>query len=109
MDVLLLSSVLQYLPDPLEFIRSLLALGFSTIILDRVPFMNDGSTRLTVQQVPEWIGRASYPAWFFSESRLVAVFAAEYDIVASWPAIDDLHPDGGRATYKGFLYEAKAT
>jgi putative methyltransferase (TIGR04325 family) len=105
-DVLLLSGVIQYLPDPLGFLDSVLALEFPTVILDRTPFMVDGVARLTVQHVPESIYPASYPAWFFSETELLAKVAAQYDLVASWPALDDLHPEGGRAEYKGFLFEA---
>lgn len=108
-DVLLLSGVIQYLPDPAEFLEAMLSLRFPIVILDRTPFVSDGSTRLTVQHVPEWIYSASYPAWFFSEADVLDKFAGQYDTVASWPAVDTLHPEGGRARYQGFLFELKRT
>ena len=106
-DVLLLSGVIQCLPDPLSFLDSVIKRGIPSIILDRTPFMVDGVARLTVQHVPEWIYPASYPAWFFSEAELLARFAQNYDLIATWPALDRLHPEGGRAEYKGFLFELK--
>ena len=66
-DVLILSGVLQYLPDPTGFLKSSLSKKFPSVILDRTPFMENGLARLTIQHVPKWISPASYPAWFFSE------------------------------------------
>jgi putative methyltransferase (TIGR04325 family) len=108
-DVCLLSGVIQCLPDPLDFVRSILTLEFPTIILDRTPFMLNGATRLTVQYVPEWIYPASYPAWFFSEAKLLNIFTERYELMGTWPALDKLHPEGGRAEYRGFLFELKET
>lgn len=106
-DVCLLSGVIQCLPDPTEFINSIFKLRFPAIILDRTPFMLDGATRLTVQYVPEWIYPASYPAWFFSKKELLNIFKERYQLIGTWPALDNLHPEGGRAEYSGFLFELK--
>jgi len=106
-DVLLLSGVLQCLPDPFGFIDSVVERRISSVILDRTPFMTNGITRLTVQHVPASIYPASYPAWFFSENELLAKFEKHYDRIATWPALDKHHPEGGRAEYKGFLFELK--
>jgi putative methyltransferase (TIGR04325 family) len=106
-DVLLLSGVLQCLPDPLGFLDSVLNLGIPSVILDRTPFMLNGIPRLTVQHVPDWIYPASYPAWFLSGHEVMAKFAKRYDKIASWPALDKHHPEGGSAEYKGFLFEMK--
>lgn len=106
-DVLILSGVLQYLPDPLLFLDSVLERRFRSIIVDRTPFMLAGRARLTVQHVPKWIYPASYPAWFFSDSEVLNKFSKQYEEVATWPALDKHHPEGGRAQYKGFLFELK--
>lgn len=108
-DVILLSSVIQYLQDPLGFVDSVLTPEFPSIILDRTPFMVDGVARLTVQHVPEWIYPASYPAWFFSEDELLARFAQQYELVAGWPGSDNAQPENGKAIFKGFLFERKQT
>ena len=104
-DVLILSGVLQYLPDPAGFLKSSLSKKFPSVILDRTPFMENGLARLTIQYVPKWIYPASYPAWFFSEKELLAHFSNNYDRIAEWSALDKHHPEGGRAQYKGFILE----
>src|SRR5207249_4552400 len=78
-NVLLLSSVVQYLPDPYSFLNDVLQHDFGHVIVDRTPFMRDGRDRLTVQHVPAWIYEASYPAWFLSEERFLTCFHARYD------------------------------
>ena len=108
-DVLLLSSVIQYLPDPLGFLDSVLAREFPTVILDRTPFMVDDRMRLTVQRVPDWIYPASYPAWLFSEAELVARFAQQYELIVGWPGSDNVQPEKGKAIFKGFIFERKKT
>jgi len=106
-EVLLLSGVLQCLRDPFSFLHSVLDWKIPAIILDRTPFIIDGTTRLTVQHVPKRIYPASYPAWFFCEKQVLSKFANHYNQVATWPALDKHHPEGGRAHYKGFLFELK--
>ena len=102
--VLLLSGVLQYLPDPAGFVEDALSHAFPTVVIDRMPFIVHARARLTVQHVPEQIYPASYPAWFFDES-LLQKLKPQYRLIASWPALDSLQPEGGRAVWKGFLYE----
>jgi putative methyltransferase (TIGR04325 family) len=106
-EVVLLSGVLQCLPEPFRFLDSLLDRQFPAIILDRTPFMIGDRRRLTIQHVPKSIYPATYPSWFFSETELLANLLKCYDKVAEWPALDKHHPEGGRAEYKGFLFELK--
>ena len=106
-DVLLLSGVIQYLRDPIEFLSQVLDRRIPSIIIDRTPFMVNGVARLTVQTVPRRIYRASYPAWFLSEKDFLATFETRYEQIATWPALDKHHPRGGRAEYKGFLFELR--
>ena len=107
-EVLLLSGVLQYLRDPFQFLGSVLDRQIPAIILDRTPFMVSDRRRLTVQHVPKSIYPATYPSWFFSETELLANLLKCYDKVAEWPALDKHNPEGGRAQYKGFLFELKS-
>ena len=106
-DVLLLSGVIQYLPDPLQFLSQVLEHRIPSIVFDRTPFMLNGMARLTVQYVPRRIYRASYPAWFLSENEFLAKFEGRYEKIVTWPALDKHHPQGGRAEYKGFLFELR--
>ncbi len=107
-NVLLLSSVLQYLPGPYETLAKLLQVGVPHLILDRIGFVAGERDRLTVQTVPERIYPASYPAWFFTEANLgTPISDAGYRLVAEFRRTDHDHvlPPDDRAYYKGFIYE----
>ena len=107
-NLLLLSSVLPYLPRPYEFLRDLLRHEFNYVIVDRTAFTARGRDRLTVQHVPSWIYEASYPAWFFSEARLRACFDGHYGLVCEFPRADIVHLDGDEVYFKGFHFQIKA-
>lgn len=108
-QTLLLSSVLQYLPDPYEVLNKLLAFDFKYIIIDRTAFINNAQERLTVQIVPEEIYKASYPAWFFNEHKLLDVLLKKYSIVNEF--INDIplptELDGQKVYWKGFYLKRK--
>ena len=104
-NVLLLSGVVQCLPAPYEFLTEVLARSFPYVVVDRTAFMRDGSTRLTVEHVPATIYSASYPSWFLSEPRFLSHFTENHRLLASFPALDRAHPEGGLADYKGFIFE----
>ncbi len=87
-DVIFLSSVLQYLPEPYAWLEQLANTGVRWLLLDRTPFIDRGRDRLTVQRVPSSIYPASYPAWLFSRKR----FAEE---VASLGFSELAHLDDG--------------
>jgi putative methyltransferase (TIGR04325 family) len=112
-DLLLLASVLPYVSEPHATLARLLSLRIPSIVVDRTPFLCSDRDRLTVQVVPPEIYPASYPAWFFGESRFLAAFdRAGYRLVEDWPCPDDYSPAGERAEYKGFLFvgrESKAS
>jgi hypothetical protein len=67
--------------------------------------MADDTARLTVQRVPGRVYRASYPVWFFSESRLLSRLQPPYRLVAKWPALDRIQPRSGPAHHVGLLLE----
>lgn len=58
-DVILCSSVPQYVVDPYALLEQAIALAPGPIILDRTPFADTGDC-ITVQRVPEAIYRANY-------------------------------------------------
>jgi len=106
-DVLLLSSVLQYIEEPHALLKELLREGIGIVIVDRTPFHQQGSRDiLTVQNVPFHIYRASYPCWLFSRERFLASFAGAYSIAAEYDALGGTI-DTGRmaAAYRGFIFQ----
>jgi putative methyltransferase (TIGR04325 family) len=106
-NVLLLSSVLQYMPKPYALLMDLIRQAFDYIIVDRTAFLRSGRDRLTLEYVPARIYPAVYPAWFLSEKRVLTLFAGQYELLASFPALDTTQPDGDEADYKGFIFRLK--
>lgn len=104
-NVLLLSSVIQYLPAPYAFLQNVLGEKMRAVIVERTAFNCSDRDRLTVQRVPKWIYDASYPAWFLSESAFRKMFLnCGYETVCEYVADEDLHPEGERAVFKGFQF-----
>ncbi len=92
--ILIISSVLQYLPEPITTLERLLQKGFRYVILDRTPLRNATCDRLTIQHVPSSIYDAVYPAWFFGKSKLLRHFDCDYELVSSWLSGDRYVLDG---------------
>jgi putative methyltransferase (TIGR04325 family) len=109
-NVLLVSSVLQYLEAPLAFATGLAGLGIPHLVIDRTPMTREAPTRLTVQHVPPSIYPASYPCWIFNEAELRSVFAGAWDTVYPFDAHVGTVIDLGdaKARYGGFFLRRKA-
>ena len=86
-NVVLLSSVLQYLPDPGSVLEELLQTQANTLILDRTPMSNELENTVCIQKVPRHIYSASYPAWVFSR-RWLFNNLSQWEIVAQFPGIE---------------------
>ncbi|RZK78316.1 MAG: methyltransferase, TIGR04325 family [Pedobacter sp.] len=82
----LLSSVVQYLEKPHEFLQQLRAHGFDFLLFDRTAFNHKPDDRLTLQVVPPDIYPASYPSWFFNEEFFLSHFEKQYKVVAEFPS-----------------------
>lgn len=104
-DVLLLSSVLPFLPDPGAFLAGALARRIPHVIVDRTFFHAGPGDLLTVQHVPAWIYPASYPAWFLDEAGFRARFAPAYRLVAEFPALDQPVLPDRPAWAKGMIHQ----
>lgn len=101
-DVIFLSSVLQYLDQPYGLLTDLGKTKAQFLLIDRTAFIEDAEDRLTIQKVPDSIYRASYPAWFFSRKKFDAAIAgAGYRLIAEFPC-DDV---AGIGNYKGIFLE----
>lgn len=76
-DVIIFSSVLQYLETPYAVLQQAIDLQPEVIYLGRTPLASEGD-RLTVQHVPASIYRASYPCWLLDKKRIEALLAQNY-------------------------------
>ena len=86
-NVVLLSSVLQYLPNPEQTLHELLAIPANTVILDRTPISAAVSNIPCLQVVPQHIYAGSYPAWIFSNIWLRNQLTG-WEIVAEFDGIE---------------------
>ena len=103
-SVILLSSVLQYLPRPYILLNEILALNSDMVILDRTCYLNQGEEELiTVQRVPESIYEASYPCRYLGQKTICNFFAINgYKVVEIFESIDELNT---LATWKGHIFQ----
>ncbi len=102
-DIIILGSVLQYLKEPYKFLDEFLALDAKFILIDRTPFADEGEF-VSVQKVSEEIYPAEYPAWFFSEKKILSKMLKNYKIVYSYDCGDSININ---AKFKGFLLERR--
>jgi putative methyltransferase (TIGR04325 family) len=103
-QVVLFSSVLQYLPEPHAALAEASATTATTLIIDRTPVTSRPDDIPAVQIVPPSIYAARYPVWLLSRPRLL-------DALGGWTCLDEfpgLEPDarsrgGVPIAWRGFL------
>lgn len=101
---LLLLSVIQYLDSPYKFIEKVISHGFKYIIIDRTSFTKSGNERLTIQKVSPKLYKASYPCWFFDETKFIKCFSEKYQMVEDFET-DDLA--NIESVFKGYIFKRK--
>lgn len=81
-NVILLSSVLQYLAEPYKLLKKAANTGLP-VIIDRTPLMAD-MDRITIQHVPESIYKASYPCWWLNKERIRTILTSAGYRLSPW-------------------------
>ena len=75
------------------------------IIVDRTGFTLNDKERITVQKVPNFIYKASYPCRFFSWTRFVDFFENNgYKLIYDFDALDKVNIP---SKYKGLVFRYK--
>lgn len=107
--VALLSSVLQYLQDPLPVLEALRHSGATSLVIDRTPVADAAHDRLCVQTVPPQIYRASYPCRIFARAPLMQRLAQHWDLLAEFPCEEGHFATRERFRFQfaGFIFEAR--
>ncbi len=105
-DVLLVSGVLQFLEQPEVLLASINRWRFPHFLLDRTPLWSRQRHRLTVQHVPAEIYPASYPAWFLSRERVLALLGETYHL--RWRAPGDEHWELDGEAVQNVLWQFEA-
>jgi len=101
-NVIILSSVIQYMEKPYELLKGIVNKDIEYILIDRTAFNVEDYDRLTVQKVPSFIYDASYPAWFLSENKFLSAFDGKYKLIADFEALDVVNVP---SYYKGYLFK----
>jgi putative methyltransferase (TIGR04325 family) len=79
--LILASSVLQYLPDPIDVLEEMARCDAKSLLIDRTPVSNATEDAVCVQHAARRVYRASYPVWVFSRQRLKSRLATHWDLV----------------------------
>jgi putative methyltransferase (TIGR04325 family) len=108
-DVVVLSSVLQYLGDPFSLLRQIADRDPPYILVDRTPVLDEGRERIVVQTVPPSIYPATYACRLFAPGAIEAALQDRYEPrfhfeVHAGTTID---VDQSRARYRGIFFERR--
>jgi putative methyltransferase (TIGR04325 family) len=103
-NLVLLSSVLQYLEHPYEWLNRFAATQIPYLLIDLQPVTDKPTDRITRQIVPPSIYSASYPCHLLSEALLKNKLFKHYDLLKEFPAWDKA---GYNCYYKGYFLKQK--
>ena len=103
-NLLILSSVLQYLEDPFRILEEIFRSNIEYVLVDRTTFVLHGKDKLTLQKVPKKIYKANYPCWFFNENKFVNFFLPGYDLIYEFEVDEHINIP---SKMKGFLFRKK--
>jgi putative methyltransferase (TIGR04325 family) len=93
-NVLVLSSVLQYLEKSYIFLNKILEYGFDYVLIDRTPFSTKSKDEVKLQIVPPNIYSASYPCHFFNQQYLESYFISKrYSLIEKFNGSDGENDD----------------
>jgi len=102
-NMVLLSSVLQYLEEPYQLLGKLANLDIDYLLIDRTPCTKTKEI-LTIQIVPPHIYPASYPSWIFNEQQLLRYLEEKYSPLCEFESSDgSIGNNELKADYKGFF------
>lgn len=84
-DLIIFSSVLQYLEDPYVLLDQAVSYRPEIIAIDRTPFAQH-KERITIQHVSDPIYQATYPCRWLDRSRVRQVLGEKYRILPEYPS-----------------------
>jgi len=85
-NVLIASSVIQYLEHPFEQMEKFINAGFEYIIFDRTSFISAADHKIAIQKVKPTIYNATFPIWFFNYEKFLGNFAGKYEVIGEFKA-----------------------
>jgi len=107
-DVILFSSVLQYLDDPDDILTRAARLGPAAVLIDRTPEGDRPTDAYTIQVVPESIVQARLAFRIFGKDRLARLLAPAYVRVVEFDTTDpDMQADDQTVRFRGSFFERR--
>ncbi len=109
-NVVILSSVLQYLEDYASLLEEIAKCGATTLIVNRTPLSDLAVDQAVVQRVPPCIYEASYPMWVLSRSKFLGILLSDWRLCASSPCDEGVvaTSDGQSFSFEGMLFERRS-
>jgi len=107
-DIVIFSSVLQFIQNISEFLRPILALKPAYILIDRTPVIAGNIDRISIQKqgIGSRVVHSSYPLRLMTEQSIYSAIGPDYRLFSQFDALDE--PMGGigwRADFRGFLFK----
>jgi putative methyltransferase (TIGR04325 family) len=93
-NVILISSVAQYLASPQWLFDQINSIGADILIFDRTPFTGMSEDTICIQHIPSNIYQASYPMWLLSRNKLLGQ-------LSNWKVYESFASPEGRVISKG--------
>lgn len=108
-NIILLSSVLQYLPDPYVILKEISKCTAFALIVDRTPFADHPKDMLVTQQVPLKIYSANYPMWILSWDKFIKQMESGWDMISTTDNIEGQVKTnfGFNFGFQGMLFKSK--
>jgi len=105
-DLVIFSSVLEYLEDPYFFLAEIMHLDSKPrgIVIDRSPIDLFSSEKFIVQSVDDSIHAAKLPLQILSQERIVEILSADYELFTDW--VSTTQPDS-KSVARGLYFLRK--
>lgn len=104
-NVVLLSSVLQYLEKPFDILEELASLDAAVIIIDMLIIHKLDRQLIYLQKVPENIYSASYPVWTFPLQEVINIVQAKgYALVSEFDSLEFPELNSINSVFKGLIF-----
>jgi putative methyltransferase (TIGR04325 family) len=89
-NIIILSSVLQYIPNTLQVIERLSEIGAKYLFIDRTPMLQGKETAIVVQKIPASIYKATYAANLIGSETYRRTLHQKWKTVCSWQCPESL-------------------
>ena len=104
-NVVVLSSVLQYLEKPERILKELLSINAKIVIVDLTIINNGSNHGIYLQNVPRSIYSATYPVWSLARQCLLEIFQRSgYSLLSEFNTLDFPALKNIESLFKGYLF-----